>query len=436
MGRGDYQYPIPIKMENFKQEAKILDSKDPLSKFKELFIRPENLIYLDGNSLGMLPKKTSDLSRQIVDHQWGNRLIRGWNEHWLDLSGRIAKKIAALTGALEEEIFVGDSTSLNLYKLLFAALKYRERFYEIVSDDLNFPTDLYVIQGLIKHQFKKHRLLLMKSENGISMSKDRWKEHINAKTAVVSLSHVTYRSSFMYPMQELTEWAHDKGSLVLWDLSHAVGAVELELNKWKVDLAVGCTYKYLNGGPGAPAFLYVSKDLQKKLSNPVSSWFGHQKPFDFDLNYKAADSIDRFAIGTPSILSLAAVEPGLDIILDAGIKNIRKKSGQQTAYLFRMIEKELLPLGFHMASPKIIVDRGAHISIQHEEAFRINRALIEPEKGEKSIIPDFRPPNIIRLGIAPLYISFGDLFETVIRLKEIINNKEYRRFSQKRPVVT
>jgi kynureninase len=412
------------------------DANDPLAGFRKEFVSEDSLIYLDGNSLGKLPQKTIELTADLVQKEWGNRLIRGWNENWIDLSKRMAQKIAPLVGAQEDEIFVGDSTSLNLYKLVFASLKAQEGKTKIISDDLNFPTDLYVIQGLIQHQFNKHQLELLKSKDDICIEDSQWRSQIDKQTALVCLSHVVYKSAFMYPMKEVTDWAHQNKSLILWDLSHSAGAVDVALNESNADMAVGCTYKYLNGGPGAPAFLYVRRDLQEKLLNPISSWFGHEKPFDFDLNYQAHSSIQKFAVGTPNILSLAAIEPGLDITRKAGLRAIRQKSVFQTQFLWDLIEAELLPLGFQFASPKDSEKRGSHISIQHPEAYRINRAMIEPTSSSKVMIPDFRPPNNMRLGIAPLYTTYVDLWEAVVRMKEILIHKEYERFSIEKLKVT
>ncbi len=423
-------------MKTYYNTALKRDANDPLAGFRKEFVSEESLIYLDGNSLGKLPQKTIDLTTKLVQVEWGNRLIRGWNDGWMDLSNRMAQKIAPLVGAQEDEIFVGDSTSINLYKLAFAALKIQEGKTKIVSDDLNFPTDLYVIQGLIQHQFKQHQLALLQSADGISMEESQWRSQIDKDTALVCLSHVVYKSAFMYPMKEVTEWAHQNNSLILWDLSHSAGVVDIVLNESNADMAVGCTYKYLNGGPGAPAFLYVRKELQEKLLNPISSWFGHEKPFDFNLNYEPSSSIQKFAVGTPNILSLAAIEPGLDITRKAGLRAIRQKSVFQTQFLWDLIEAELLPLGFQFASPKESEKRGSHISIQHPEAYRINRAMIEPQFNTKVIIPDFRPPNNIRLGIAPLYLRYIELYDAVIRIKEILISKEYERFGKEKLAVT
>jgi kynureninase len=354
----------------------------------------------------------------------------------MDLSSKLSKKIAVLVGAQPDEIFIGDSTSLNLYKLVFAALKATKDKFEVVSDNLNFPTDLYVLQGMIENHFNKHTLKLLNTKDGLTIDNDTLQNTISAKTALITLSYVTYKSSFKYNMMEVNELAHKNNSFVIWDLSHATGAVPVKLNESNADMAVGCTYKYLNGGPGSPAFLYVKKELQEQLLNPIWSWFSHEKPFDFDLNYKASNSIQKFGIGTPSILSLAAIEPGLDILLEAGITNVRAKSVQQSTFLLELIENELLSLGFTIASPKEVELRGSHISIQHTEGYRINRAMIAPKDDSKVIIPDFRPPNNIRLGIAPLYNSFTELCETVERIKSIVLTKEYENFGLEKLEVT
>ena len=420
---------------NFEKAIK-LDKNDALSPFKNKFINDDNLIYLDGNSLGKLPKTTITAISNVTQNQWGNRLIRSWNEEWIALSSNIAKKIAKLVGAQPEEIFVGDTTSLNLYKLLFAALDFQKGKEKIITDALNFPSDLYVLEGLVQKHFKNHQIEIIGDAHEISLDSNLFKEKLDFNTALLTLSLVTYKSAFMYQMKAINALAHDKNSLVLWDVSHAVGAVPIDLNNSNADLAVGCTYKYLNGGPGAPAFLYVSKALQASLKNPIWSWFSHEKPFDFEASYQPSESIQKFAISTPSILSLTPIEQGLDIVLEAGIENLRTKSVRQSTFLWELIEQELIPLGFKIASPALASERGSHISIQHPEGYRINRAMINPKADNKIIIPDFRPPNNIRLGIAPLYTSFMDLYETVERIKNIVLEKEYALHSENKLHVT
>ncbi|MGB5385069.1 MAG: kynureninase [Lutimonas sp.] len=424
-----------MNQEEFRKRALTLDEKDSLAKFRTLFVSDDQVIYLDGNSLGKLPKATISHLQHVIKEEWGNRLIRSWNEKWIDLSKRNASKIAKIVGAREDEIFVGDSTSLNLYKLAYAALKYNHSRNEVLTDQLNFPTDLYVLQGLIEEHFKNYKLCFLESKDQIVTTTEEIISKISKKTALLTLSHVTYKSAFLYPMKEVNEIAHKKGSLVLWDLSHAVGAVPIKLNDWNTDLAVGCTYKYLNGGPGAPAFLYVKKELQEKMDNPIWSWFGHEHPFDFANDFTPAKDIQKFGLGTPSILSLSAMEKGLDILLDAGMENLREKSKTQSEFLMKLIEIFLVPLGFSVASPKNTEHRGSHISIRHKNAYAINRAMIEPKGRAKSIIPDFRPPNNIRLGIAPLYISYLDLYESVMRIVEIVHKEEYLKFDKDKNLV-
>lgn len=423
-------------MEKYYKRALELDKMDVLSGFKYYFEDEDDLIYLDGNSLGRLPLRTADLIADIVKNQWGKRLVRSWNENWLDLSQSIAAKIARVVGAREDEIFLGDSTSLNLFKLAFAALKAKSGKTKIISDDINFPTDLYVLQSLVDQHFPGHSISLATSEDGITVEDHNIQDLLDQDTALITLSYVAFKSSFMYDMKRINELARDNDSLLIWDLSHAAGAVPVKLNETEADMAVGCTYKYLNGGPGAPAFLYVRKDLQEKLVNPIWSWFAHEKPFDFDLKFQADKGIQKFGIGTPPVLSLAAIEPGLDIILEAGIDNLRKKSLDQSRFLLEMIKEELLPLGFRFSSPLDDEKRGSHVSVQHLEGYRITRSMIEPFDDAVPIIPDFRPPNNIRIGIAPLYNSFMDLYYTVERIKGIVETKEFERFGQEKLTVT
>jgi kynureninase len=420
-----------MNQDELKQIALELDKKDKLAYFRNQFEIGEE-IYLDGNSLGRLPKKTIGLISDLTLNQWGKRLIRSWNEHWMELPNKVAAKIAQVVGAQPDEIFVGDSTSINFYKLAFAALKTQESKTRIITDSLNFPTDIYVLQGLIEQQFKNHSLTIIESKDEKKITDEEIENALDHNTALLTLSHVVFKSAYMYDMHKINHLAHQKGSLVLWDLSHSAGAVEINLNESGADLAVGCTYKYLNGGPGAPAFLYVRKDLQAKLMNPIWGWFSHQKPFNFTLNYEAKADIQRFAAGTPSVLSLAAIASGIDITLEAGMKNLREKSVAQTNYLIELVENLLTPFGFTIASPTNSKERGSHVSIQHPEGYRINRAMIEPIAGTPVIIPDFRPPNNIRLGIAPLYNTFEEIFQTIIRIKTIVDTREFERFGEER----
>lgn len=420
-----------------EQYAQQMDQNDPLKKYRSQFKLDEpNLIYLDGNSLGALPTETPDKINDVIHNEWGNQLIRSWNQGWYTRSQEISAKIAKLIGAQPDEVIITDSTSVNLFKLAYGALKLQNEKTEIVSDELNFPSDIYLLQGLIEMFGNKHKLNLAKSADGISVSMAELKNQINKNTALVTLSHVVFKSAFMYDMQKVTQLAHGHNALTLWDLSHAVGAVPLELNQWNADLAIGCTYKYLNGGPGSLAFLYVRKDLQEKLQQPIWGWFGEHNPFEFGLQYRPAEGIRKFLAGTPPMLSLSAIEPAVDILLNAKMKNIRTKSVEQINYFIDLFEQELAPLGYKLGTPKNAKKRGSHISLKHPEAYRICKALIDPNIESKVIIPDFREPDNIRFGITPLYTTYTEIYEAVKQLKNIIVKTYYLKFSDQKDDVT
>jgi len=423
------------------EEIRQLDASDNLAKYRNDFYHNEleNLIYLDGNSLGRLPYAAKKQLEEIISHQWGKRLIRSWNENWLETPKRVAAKIAELVGAKPHEIFVGDSTSVNLYKLVFAALKFNGGKDTLISDSLNFPSDYYIFEGLLKESFPSHKMLHIAAEgDAVSTNTAKVEASLAAnKTALLSFSYVAYQSAFMYDMAEINALAAKYGALTLWDLSHATGAVPVELNKTGADLAVGCTYKYLNGGPGSPAFLYVREDLQQKLFSPIWGWFGHDKPFDFGHGFTPASDIQRFGAGTPSILSLAGIEAGSDLLIQAGMANIREKSIALSNLFLKEYETKLSHLGFGVVSPSNAADRGSHISLTHNEAYRINRALIEPQiENCPKVIPDFRPPNRIRFGFTPLYTSFEEVYSCILRLAQIVESKEYEAFGEERLTVT
>lgn len=426
-----------LKFESYSEYSQHLDQSDELKDFrKAFFIEDENLIYLDGNSLGRLPTATRKLLTDAVDGQWGSALIRSWNEGWYDLPKVISRKIAKIVGADADEIIACDSTSINLYKLAWAAIKSQPGRKRIVSDVLNFPTDLYVLQSIINQTGSDCELVQADSADGVGVSMEALSSLINENTALVVLSHVAFKSSFMYNMQKVNELAHSKGALVIWDLSHAAGAVPLQLSASGADMAVGCTYKYLNGGPGSPAFLYVNRKLQDKLTSPVWGWFGDERPFSFDHQYQPAAGISKFLVGTPPILSLAAIEPGLDLLISAGMDRIRKKSVTQTEYLIFLAGELLIPLGFQFGSPLNADSRGSHVSLQHPEAYRICQALINPTDGSAAIIPDFRAPDNIRFGITPLYTTFSEIFTAIKRVEEITNKRLFENFSKKMQAVT
>ncbi len=424
-------------MEEFREKALELDRKDDLATFRDRFFDSgEEMIYLDGNSLGRMPLDTLALMEKMIREEWGSRLIRSWNERWMELPGRLAKRIAAIIGAREDEVFVGDTTSINLFKLAHAALQVQGDRKKVITDAINFPTDLYVMQGLVSQQFPRHVLKAIGEPDAVIPDLAALEKETDRDTALLTLSLVAFKSSYWYDMAAINAHAHRQGALVLWDLSHAAGAVPVKLNETGADLAVGCTYKYLNGGPGAPAYLYVRKDLQERLQNPLWAWFSHEKPFAFDNTYVAGSGIQRFATSTPGILSLVATEPGLNLIVEAGVDRLREKSLRQSRLLLEMIRAYLVPLGFRIASPEEDERRGSHVSVRHPEGYRINRAMIEPRDGSVAIIPDFRPPDNIRLGIAPLYNTYTDICRCVERMHAIVSGGLHEGYSKTKLTVT
>jgi len=404
--------------------AHALDAADPLSAFRDRFVIDDpDLIYLDGNSLGRLPRATVSLLDDLVRQQWGDRLVRGWSEGWFDASSRIGGKIARLLGAGEDEVIVADSTSTTLFKLGMAALMARPGRRTILTDDLNFPSDLYILQGMARLAGGGYRVRVIPSADGIHGPADALAAAMDEDTALVTLSHTVFKSGYQYDMAAVTAAAHRAGALALWDLSHSAGSVLVDLNSAAADLAVGCTYKYLNGGPGAPAFLYVRRDLQDALANPISGWIGQHDPFDFALDYAPAAGIRRFLTGTPPLLSLAAVEPGVDLLLEAGMDRLRERSVRLSEYFIALYEARLASLGFRLNSPREVARRGSHISLGHDEGLRINLSLIRDVK----VLPDFRRPDNIRIGIVPLYNTFAELHEAVERLVTVVENRLYER---------
>jgi len=413
--------------------ARRLDEQDELAPFRTAFVAADaDLIYLDGNSLGRLPAQTPQRVQATVEQEWGQGLIRSWNAGWYQAPARIGDKIGELIGAGPGQVVVSDSTSVNLFKLAMAALALRPERDQIVSDVLNFPTDLYVLESCIRLLGGRHRLHLVPSPDGMTPDQTALFAALDERTALLSLSHVEFKSAYLYDAVTGTERAHRAGALVLWDLSHSAGAVPIELDRWGVDLAVGCTYKYLNGGPGAPAFLYVRRDLQETALSPIWGWYGQRSPFSFDLHYEQAEGVTRFLVGTPPVLSLQAIEPALDLILEAGIDRIRKKSVQLTSYLVTLVDTVLAPLGFTLGSPRDPARRGSHVSIRHPEGYRINRALIE----EMAVLPDFREPDNIRLGLSPLYTSFVDVWTAVDRIRQVVEEERYHHYPVERLPVT
>ena len=419
--------------------AKQLDSQDPLASFRDEFVISDpDLIYLDGNSLGRMPKAAAERAKQVVDEEWGSDLIRGWNKGWWDAPARVGNKIGQLIGAAPGQVMVSDTTSVNLFKLATAALTYQSNKKRIITDTLNFPSDLYILQG-VQHllsdrvrstQYEIIRILSL--DNDITPDLNQLESALNEEPALVTLSHVTFKSGYIYDMRRITDLAHRKGALVLWDLSHSAGAIPVELDACNADLAIGCTYKYLNGGPGAPAFLYVNKNLQEKLSSPIWGWWGQSKPFDFGLDYAPAPGAQRFLIGTQPMISLLTMEAALDPLLSAGMEALRAKSILMTDYAAFLTDTLLAPLGFTFGSPRDSAIRGSHTSIRHPDGYRINRALIE----EMNVIPDFREPDNIRLGFAALYTSFTEIWEGYQRMERVMQENRHEKYPRQKLTVT
>jgi kynureninase len=359
-----------------------------------------------------------------VREQWGRRLIRGWNDGWLELTGRIGAKIARLIGVDPAEVIVADSTSVNLYKLAVAALRARPGRTTIVSDELNFPSDLYVLRAACGTVGGGAGLRLVASPDGMTIPPDAFAAAIDEGTALVAACRVGFKSGSLYDTAAITQAAHRRGALALWDLSHSVGAMPVDLHADGVDLAVGCTYKHLCGGPGAPAFLYVRSDLQAQLLNPIAGWFGRADPFGFAVDYEPAAGVRRFLTGTPPVVSTALIEPGVDLVTEAGPERLRARSLRQTEYLGRLWESELSAVGYAWNSPTEPARRGAHVSLGHPEAWRIAQAVVD----RFGVIPDFRRPDNIRLGPSPLYTTFVELRAAVEALRIVVEQRLYERY--------
>jgi kynureninase len=388
------------------------DANDPLAHFRSRFSLPSGVIYLDGNSLGALPIATSDRLARAVEQEWGESLITSWNVHdWISAPRRVGDKIARLVGAAAGDVIVADSTSVTLFKLLAAALSHQAGRHVILSECGNFPTDLYVAQGLIG---------LAPDCRLKTVSADEMIAAIDDDTAVVMLTHVHYKTGRKLDMAGITAAAHAKGALVLWDLSHSVGAVEVALNDCGADLAVGCGYKYLNGGPGAPAFLFVAERLQSTLTSPLSGWMGHAQPFAFVDDYRPAPGIDRFACGTPPMLSLLALEQGVDLMLEADQALIAAKTEALSELFIEATLARCAGLGLSLASPRAFADRGSHVSFAFSDAYALCRVLID-----RGVIGDFRAPDVVRFGFTPLYTRFVDVWTAAETLADVLIAKAW-----------
>jgi kynureninase len=398
-----------------------LDAADPLARFRDRFVRADaSLIYLDGNSLGMLPEVTARRISEVVGQEWGAGLISSW-AHWMDLPQQAGDLLGRhLLGAAPGQVVIADSTTVNLYKLAWAALEDRPGRHVIVTDDDNFPTDRYVLEGVAGQRGAQLRLIHTDMDDGVSEQAVR--SAVGTDTALVSLSHVAYRSGALADMAALTAVVHDAGALVLWDLCHSVGSVPVELDSSGADLAVGCSYKYLNAGPGAPAFLYVREGLQERLHQPVQGWFGQRDQFAMGPGYDPAPGIARFLSGSPNVIGTVAVEEGARLLGEAGIGALRAKGMLLTDYLITLADAWLTPLGCVLASPRDAGRRGSHVSLRHPEAWRISQALIQA-----GVVGDYRTPDRLRLGPAPISTRFTDVWDALKSTREIIETRAYEQ---------
>jgi kynureninase len=411
-------------------QAKQLDAADPLGHFRDRFvIADDDLVYLDGNSLGRLPVATRERLRAAVDLEWGADLVRGW-DRWIELSRTAGDVLATgVLGVAPGEVVLGDSTSVNLYKLAAAALDARPGRRVIVTDDDNFPTDAYILQGLAAARGLELRTVPADLDAGVSPAEVA--TALDRDVALVSLSHVAYRSGARLDLTAITVAAHEAGALTLWDLSHSVGSVPTPLRAAGADLAVGCTYKYLNGGPGAPAFLYVRSDLQATLRQPIWGWFGQREQFAMGPVYDPVDGVERFCVGTPPVLGAYAALEGARITAEAGIEAIAAKGAALTAYAIELADEWLAPDGFAVATPRDPQRRGCHVTLNHPAAWQVTQAL----KAAR-VVPDYRSPDRLRMGFAPLYTRFVDVHTGFARLREVMRGRAYEGFPRARARVT
>jgi kynureninase len=403
-------------MSNLTRDAlKAMDKKDTLSSFRTRFELPNDIIYLDGNSLGAQPKAALAVAKDVVGRQWGQDLIKSWNTAgWFDMPYRLGDKLAVLLGADAGEMLVTDSTGINLYKILALAAKLNPERSVLLMENDNFPTDVYMAQGLIDQLGGSHTLKLVPGDEIMAA--------IDDSVAAVSITQVNYKTGRLLDMAAITAKAHACGALAIWDLCHSAGALPVNLNGCNVDFAVGCTYKYLNGGPGSPAFIFAAKRHQNKASQPLSGWWGHSDPFAFSRDYAASPNISQMACGTQPITSMAMIECGLDMFLDADMAEIRKKSNTLCDLFIELMESRCGDFGFELNSPRDGTKRGSQISFNHDNGYAIVKALIA-----RGVIGDFRAPANMRFGFAPLYVRYVDVWDAVEHLRDIMATGEWRK---------
>lgn len=405
----------PMTAPASRADCEALDRADPLAPLRDRFEIADGLIYLDGNSLGAMPKDASARAHDVVTREWGRDLIKSWNSAgWFDFPVRLGDKLAPLIGADAGEVIVCDSTSQNLFKVLSAAVAMRADRSELILEGSNFPTNNYIAEGVAAATGGRVSVRLCE--------KDEIAGAISDKTVAVAITHVHYKTGHIHDMAAISARAHEAGALAIWDLCHSAGAMPVDLNACNADFAVGCTYKYLNSGPGSPAFLFAAARHQGQTLQPVTGWWGHAAPFDFEPGYRPQADIRQFLIGTQPILSMALVETGLDIHLAADIGAIRAKSMALTDLFIRLVEERCAGHGFALASPREAAARGSQVSFAHADGYPIMRALIAA-----GVIGDFRAPDTVRFGFTPLYVRYVDIWDAVDRLALIMNGDIWRR---------
>lgn len=397
-----------------------LDQSDPLADFRHDFALPEGSIYLDGNSLGAMPKASQTRALEVITKEWGIDLIKSWNQAgWFDLPSRLGNRLASLIGAEENQVVVTDSTSINLFKALAAGLQIQANRAEtahrrvIVSERSNFPTDIYMAEGLTRWLDRGYTLRLVDTPEELETA-------INADTALVMLTHVNYRTGYLHDMPALTRYAHQQGALILWDLAHSAGALPVSLNEAGADFAVGCTYKYLNGGPGSPAFIWVAPRHQEAFQHPLSGWWGHASPFAMQPSFEATPGIRRALCGTQPIVSLAMVECGLEIFAKTSMQAIRQKSLALTDLFIQLVEQRCARHPLELVTPRRHAQRGSQVSYQHAHGYAVMQSLIA-----RGVIGDYREPGIMRFGFTPLYVRFVDVWDAVETLRDILDTGDY-----------
>ena len=393
-----------------REECEALDAADPLAAFRKEFNLPAGIVYLDGNSLGALPVRTPERVREVVEAEWGRELIRSWNDAgWFEQPYRLGRRIAPMIGAAAGEVVVCDTTSVNLFKVLTAALRLRPGRRTVLGDGAAFPTDLYIAEG-VTGLFDGARSVLLPSARELA-------EHLDDQVAAVVLSHVDYRTGELLDMAGITAQVQAAGALMIWDVCHSVGALPVELGACGADLAVGCTYKYLNGGPGSPAFLYVAERHQAAAGQPLSGWFGHARPFAFEPGYVPTGGIGRFLTSSPSLLGQAALDASLDVWEQADLQAVRAKSLALTDLFITLVE----PLDVEVVTPREHTRRGSQVALRHPDGYPVVQALIE-----RGVIGDFRAPDLMRFGFTPLYLSYAQVWDAARQLAEVLESGEWR----------